>query len=227
MENEFPPNSHTKREARPERHVEKVPEKKELPARVTRSRVVLRKKPLWKKFLEAFRPEDNVGFVEYTILDVFVPSIKDAIADAGVGAIENALGTNSHGRRRRSGGGSGGYTSYNRMNGGSRGGRGRRERDRDDDDRGSRRRSRETSTYDQREAITDTRVEAEEILDNMYELISKYEVVTKRDLLSMLGEPHSFVDEDWGWYDLKGARIHKVRGSGYLIDLPRPEALDD
>lgn len=219
MDNEFPPNSHSRKDVRPERRSEKdVAEKKEV-VQVTKGKVRLRKKPLWKKFVEAFRPEDNRGFAEYTLLEVLVPSIKDAIADAGTSAIENALGTGPSRRYRRGGGGSG-YTSYNRMSSRSRGSR----RDRDDDDRPRRRERRSSS--DVPEAILDSRVEAEEVLDTMIELLSNYDVVTKRDLLGMLGEPHSFTDEDWGWTDLRGARIHRIGQHGYLLDLPRPEALD-
>lgn len=221
MENEFPPNSHVKKEARPERHPEKASEKTEV-ARVTRSKAILRKKPLYKKFLDAFRPEDNKGFAEYMLLDMLVPGIKDAVADAGTAAIENALGSGGgRNRRRHMGGGGSGYTSYNRM--GSARPRSRRDRDRDDDRRSSRHDDRGASNH--QEIIIDTRVEAEETLDGLFELISKYDVATMRDLLSMVGEPHSFTDEDWGWTDLRGARVHKVRG-GYLLDLPRPESLD-
>lgn len=215
MDNEFPPNSHSQKEARPSRNTERPSEKKEV-VRVTRGKAIQRKKPLHRKFFEAFRPEDGRGFVEVALLDVLVPGIKDAIANSATDAIENALGVGHVRSRRRSGGG--GYTSYSRM--GSA--RPRDRRDRDDDRRP---RHRDTSPADHREIVLDSRVEAEEVLDNMIELISKYETATVRDLLSLVGEPHSFTDEDWGWTDLRGARVHRVR-EGYLIDLPRPEPLD-
>jgi hypothetical protein len=217
MENEFPPNSHTRREPRPERKSEKsLPEKKQV-ARVTTGKATLRKRPLYKKFLDAFRPEDNVGFVEYTLLEVLVPGIKDAMADAVHGTIDNAFGTHGRSRhyRRR------GYTSYNRMSDARP--RSRRDRDRDRDDIRDRRAPRGPS--DHREIIVDSRVEAEEVVDSLIELASKYDAATMRDLLSLVGEPHNYTDEDWGWTDLRGTRIHRVR-DGYLIDLPRPEELD-
>lgn len=221
MENEFPPNSHTRKETRTERtRTEKVTPAKREVARVTKSKATLRKRPLYKKFLDAFRPEDNVGFVEYTLLEVLVPGIKDAMADAVHGTIDNALGTTSTRRRRR---GEGGYTSYNRM--GSARPRSRRDRDDDDDRRGSRRRESSRVADDVREVILDSRVEAEEVLDSLIELASKYESATMRDLLRLIGETPNPIHEDWGWYDLRGSRIHRV-GGGYLLDLPRPELLD-
>lgn len=217
MTNEFPSNSHSSREARQERDREKPSSEGKQVRQVTRSKAMLRKRPLWKKFLDAFRPEDNVGFVEYALLEVLAPGVKDAMMDTAHGAVDNAFG-NTRRRGRRDG-----YTSYNRM--GSARHRGRRERD--DDDRGDRRRGRapERRGSEPREIILDTRVEADEVLDSMFELISKYEVATMRDLLSLVGESHNYTDEDWGWSDLRGARIHKIR-DGYLLDLPRPEPLD-
>lgn len=70
-----------------------------------------------------------------------------------------------------------------------------------------------------------SRIECEMVLDQLIELISKYETATLRDLLTMVGENHSYTDEDWGWTDLRGGRVHRVR-DGYLLDLPRPEPLD-
>lgn len=221
MENEFPPNSHHTKESRRDRSAEKPSERKDV-QRVTRSKATIRKKPLRKRFVETFTGDGNKGVMEYVLLDVLVPGFKDIVADASTTAIERTLfGDVSDRGRRRSRGGSG-YTSYNRM--GSARPRDRRDRDRDrDDDRRERRTGRRSS--DIPEIILDTRVEADEVIDSLFELISKYEMATMRDLLSLVGEPHNTTDEDWGWTDLRGARIHKVR-DGYLLDLPRPEALD-
>lgn len=219
MENEFPPNNQTPREARPERRREKATSDKKEVTQITKGKVTLRKKPLHKKFMEAFRPEDNKGFVEYTLLEVLVPAFQDGIVDAGQEAIANMFGRShrGHGRGGRSGRGSG-YTSYNRM--GSA-----KARSRDDDDRRSSRRG-SLDSAELPEIILDSRVEADHILDTMIELISAYDVATVRDLKSMIGERHEFTDEDWGWSDLRGARVHHLGRHGYLLDLPRPEALD-
>lgn len=216
MENEFPPNSHTQRDARPSRPAKAPSEKKEV-KRVIAGKVIQRKKPLYRKFIDAFRPEDNKGFGEYILLDVLAPGIKDVVADSATTAIENALGVDrARGRRR----GGGGYTSYSGMSGA----RPRSSsRSREDDRRPGRREPAGPSNV--REIILETRAEAETVLDELIELMSKYDVATVRDLLSLLGVRHEFTDEDWGWTDLRGSRIHRV-GGGYLLDLPRPVALD-
>ena len=212
MENEFPPNSHARNDPRPVRGaVERKPEKKEV-VRVTKGKTIQRKKPLRKKFVEAFRPEDGSGFVEYTLLEILVPGIKGAIADATTTAIENALGVGGRGHTSRSRGR--GHVSYSRMSD---------PRDRRDDRRPPRRETRRSS--DVPEIILESRVEAELVIDQLFEQLSRYGVATMRDLLSMVGEPHNQIDEDWGWTDLRGSRAHRIR-EGYLIDLPRPEPLD-
>lgn len=216
MENEFPPNSHARKDDRPKRAIEGPKSEKREVQPIATGRVVLRKKPLRKKFVEAFRPEDGAGFTEHLVLDVIVPGIKSSIAsltggiaDSATMAVEDALGI---GRNRRRGG----YTEYNRMSSSHR--------SRDDDRRPSRRETR-PSDEDLREIIIESRVVANEVLDTMYEILSKYGSVSKRDLLGFLGEPHTYTDEDWGWTDLRGARVHSVR-EGYLLDLPRPRPLD-
>lgn len=221
MENEFPPNSHTRREPAAKRTVEKAPERREV-ARVTTNKVLRRKKPLRKRFAEAFTGDGNEGVFEYVVLGVLVPGIKDIAADTATTAIERALFGDTSAPRRR-GGSRGGYTSYSGMSAGRREPRSRgREPDREERPR-TRRGARGPSSHE--ELIVGTRAEANEILDSLFELISKYEVATMRDLLSLAGEPHTNTDEDWGWYDLRGARAHKIR-EGYLIDVPRPEPLD-
>jgi hypothetical protein len=222
MSEEFPSNSHAGREERRSRKSEKdEPRKKEI-QRVTKGQAIQRKKPLYKRFKETFTGDDQVGVFEYVMLDVLIPGIKDIVADVATTAIETSLfgGDVRPRSRRRHGRGGGGYTSYNRMS--DRRDSGRRDRDRDDDRR-DRRRDR---GHEQREYIVPTRHEADDVLDTMIECLSKYDSVSKRDLLSMIGEPHNFTDEDWGWTDLRGARVHRIGRDGYLIDLPRPEPLD-
>lgn len=222
MENEFPPNSHSEKEERPRRETQSASEKKDV-KRVTKSKATLRKKPLRKRFVETFAGDDNKGVFEYVLLDVLVPGFKDIVADASTTAIDRMLFGDVADRRSSRGRGRGrGHTSYNRMSEARP--RGGRDRDRDDDRGRGRGRGRRAAD-DVQEIIIDTRVEADEVIDSMFELLSKYETVTMRDLLSLVGEPHNPTHEDWGWYDLRGARIHKV-GGGYLLDLPRPEALD-
>ena len=156
MENEFPPNSHSQRDERRPRQAEKPSEKKDV-ARVTTGKVIQRKKPLRKRFAEAFTGDDHTSVIEYVFLEVLVDGVKDLVADVATTTIERALypGEPGGGHRRRHGS-RGGYTSYNRMSTSRRDPR---------DDRRSPRRERGRDSSDPGEWILDSRVEANEVLD--------------------------------------------------------------
>lgn len=219
MDSEFPGNSHRER---------KDPGPKAEQKRVDRvvaegRRVVRRKKPLGKRLSEAFVGGDARSVWSYVALDVLIPAARETIADAFTQGIERMIfGESSAGGRRpsrRPGGGS--YVSYNRYSGGSDRDRNRRDEPRHQMSRRGR------SSHDFDEIIVESRVEAEEIIDNLFELTSKFDCATVADLYDMVGIAGNFVDAKWGWTDLRGAGVTRLpRSGGYLLDLPRPEPLD-
>lgn len=71
------------------------------------------------------------------------------------------------------------------------------------------------------EIIFQTRGEAKAVLDSMYNILNDYEVVTISDLLIAVGEHPSHTDLKWGWEDLRGTTIDRVRG-GFILSLPNP-----
>lgn len=81
------------------------------------------------------------------------------------------------------------------------------------------------ANFDFGEIILETRVEAMEVIDQLYALLSRYPQVTVADLYDMLGQDSNYIERDWGWTDLSGADVVRVR-DGYLLDLPRPEPID-
>lgn len=71
----------------------------------------------------------------------------------------------------------------------------------------------------------DERAEAEEVIDRMFELVSRYGSVSVADMYELVGLASTHTDNKWGWTDLSGAGVSRIRG-GYLLDLPEPEPLD-
>jgi hypothetical protein len=59
----------------------------------------------------------------------------------------------------------------------------------------------------------------------MHDVIGEYGSVTVADLLEMVSLDSSFTDWKYGWTDLRGSSVKRVRG-GYLIVLPKPILLD-
>lgn len=210
---EFPSNSH---------RVRKSPEKEEIkPKNVTKvvtNPVVKQSAPLGRRFINTFFGGDAHGVVSYVIKDVLVPAAKDMIADAVTTGIERMIFGEARSSRHRSGfrsGSSGGYVSYNRFSSSS-------PLRREEDHRDISRKARGTHDFD--EIILATRVEAQEVIDRLFDLVSQYEAATVADLYELVGVSGQYTDEKWGWTDIRGAGITRVR-NGWLLDLPKPEQL--
>lgn len=204
----FPANSRkvkapvSKREEKPK--IEKVIE----------GEVVRRKKPLGKRIAETFGATDMKSVGGFVLIDVLVPAAKDMVADAISQGIERMLfgEVRSTSRRPHKQYSNNGYVSYNRYNSQSQ-------------QKQSIPSRRARASHDFDEIILETRVEAEEVIDRLFDLISKYESATVADLYELVGVQGSYTDDKWGWVDIRGAGITRIR-NGYLLDLPRPEPLD-
>ncbi len=187
--------------------------KKEI-TRVTTNEVVQRKKPLGRKVIESFTGDDIHSVGGYILMDVLLPAAKTAISDAVGQGIERLLFGDSRPRSSSTRIGGGGYTSYNRMHSSST---------RRDEPRTISRQAR--ATHDFGEVILQTRGEAEDVLDQLTALIEQYDIATVSDLYQLVGITGNFTDDQWGWADLRGARVVRVR-EGYLIEVPRPTPID-
>ena len=75
--------------------------------------------------------------------------------------------------------------------------------------------------HDFDEIILESRTEAEEVIDKLYEVISRYESATVADLYQLVGLSSSHTDYKWGWTDIRGAGVSRSR-DGYVLDLPEP-----
>ncbi|QPL14704.1 hypothetical protein SEA_SCHWARTZ33_59 [Gordonia phage Schwartz33] len=225
MDEQYPSNSNNKvqpskvaaqksaQKAQPEKAVKKV-------ERITVNEVVRRKKPLGKRFTENFMGGDAQSVGAYIVTDVLLPAAKDMVADAVSQGIEKMLFGEARTVRSRPAGnrGTGGATthvSYNRYSGNSQ--------TRPATPAAMSARARATHDFD--EIILSTRAEAEEVIDNLFTLVSDYDMATVSDLYGMVGQTGNYTDEKWGWTDLRGTSVTRVKG-GYLLDLPRPSFLD-
>ena len=94
-----------------------------------------------------------------------------------------------------------------------------RERPRLPDQNPYRRERRQTKDF-----IVVSREEADAVVEKMYDCINQYDVVSLADLLEILGEPSSHIDQKWGWTYLSNVKVTQRR-EGWLIDLPPVEAI--
>lgn len=66
---------------------------------------------------------------------------------------------------------------------------------------------------------------AEEILSRMYDDLGEYGCCTVLSLKGMLGHETVHTDEKYGWMELTGSRVRRVR-DGWLLELPPAIFLD-
>jgi hypothetical protein len=218
MATEFPSNRHKDKSEVVE------PEKKKVD-RVTQNEIVQRKKPVGKRLTETFIGGDARSVWAFVALDVLVPAAKDMLADAVSQGVERMIfgEAQSVGRRsgrRPSGGSHVPYQKYSSSGARRLGPPDERSRH----EIGMSRRARASHNFD--EIILATRIEADQVLERLLDLVDKYETATVADLYDLVGISGDYTDDKWGWFDLRGADIRRVR-EGYLLDLPRPEPLSD
>lgn len=208
MEN-FPGNNPEK-----QKRLEKQPEAKKVEPVVTGT-VQQRKKPLGKKFSETFVSGTAKGAGSYVLWEVLVPKARDMMADAGREAINRLI----YGDEARSVSSSSGFgrTNYNQaFKPGSK------LITQPDPRRPISQKARATHDFD--EIVLETRVEANAVLEGLYALLSQYGVATVGDLYDLCDISREFTNEKWGWTSLQGSGVAYVNG-GYLLNLPKPEAL--
>lgn len=193
-----------------------IPEKKV--EKVVTGKVKRQKQGLFKRFTKVFLEDDTKSVGDYIVHDVLIPAAKSLICDMiGWGGFAEMLLFGDRRRRRGQGSSLGrGTVSYGSFY--------------KTLDRNSLDRPRELSRsgrirHDFDEIILESRGEAEEVIAHLNDMIVDYGQATVSDLYDLVGITPSFTDEKYGWTDLRGSGVVRVRG-GYLLDLPRPQLLD-
>lgn len=201
-DDDYPSNSN-KEKTKPDKKVEKI----------VSGVVVKQKKGLGKRFSENFLGDDSKNVGTYVLYDVFIPAAKETIVEMVKSAIEMLMFGERRNRSRSSSGGS--YTSYGSYF---------KTPDRRPD--GRREISRQgRARHDFDEIMISDRGEAEKVLFHLYDLCEDYGMASVADFYDLVGIDSNFTDQKYGWTDLRGVTVERVRG-GYIIDLPRAKPLD-
>lgn len=209
-EPEFPPNSEASKKPPPRRGEKKVEP-------VVSGGVTRKKKSIRKQFSESFVAGDAKSASRVVVFDVLLPTAKDAVVEVGTQFLEKLMF--GEGRRRGARPPASGplgpipYQNYapgmvGRFQSGAQRALSNRARARHDFD----------------EIVLENRTEAEAVVDQLFELVDRYGHATVADLYDLLGVASAHTDNKWGWTDLAGASVSRVRG-GYLLDLPEPHPL--
>lgn len=210
-ESQFPSNSRHPKAGK----TDKAPEEDRKLEKVVSGTVVRQKKPLGRRFVETFvGGDDSAGVLNYILQEILVPAAKEMLSDAVSQGMDRTLWGDSRPRSSSHRGGSRGGGTVVNYNGISTG----RAGDRREDHRPS---SRSRSSVNFEQVVVQTRSQAHDVLEELFEGLSRYEAVTVADLLDLCGLETQHTDQKFGWTDLSGSRPVKVKG-GYMIDMPRP-----
>jgi hypothetical protein len=201
---EHAPNSHKYKEeqrAAAERKIETV----------VSGPVKVKKKSEISKFAgKIFSTEDMGDIRSYLVDDVLIPGVKNTILDIIIDGASRILG--GKGRRSSARGGSKiSYRDYYEqpVGGGSRTSTAPASRPRFDFD----------------EIIFPTRIDAENVRDQMDDVIQRYGFVTVGDMYDMADLPQPYTSQKYGWTSIVNSSVIPVR-DGYVIKLPKASPIE-
>ena len=211
MEN-YPPNTNLSKVG----DVDKPGPEKSEPVEVKRvvsGKVTRGKKPLGQRFKDLFFG-GSIETVWTSLRDeVLIPAAKDTITSFVSQGIERAVYGDRGGAPRRPGrtAAQNGYVNYQRYSSIRR-----------DEPRPTAQRT--SVPKHEGPFVLESRVEAEDVIDQIQQLVSEYGHASLAALYSSLGITPTFTDENWGWFDIRGFHVNRVSG-GYLLSYPNPEPL--
>ena len=185
---------------------------------ITSTDAEYRQRGLGRKVKDTFIGGTARGAVEYVVTDVVVPTVRDLLFESFQSGMERLIFGES--RIRRGSSPSGYPSTSNRPHVNYAG----MSSNHPTATRTLSQRSR--ARHDFGEIVIQDRREAADVLDVMYEELSRYGTVTVAFLYGLTGIQSSHADHKWGWTSLRGAKVATMRHGGYLLDLPQPEPLD-
>lgn len=171
--------------------------------KVVTGKVVTKKKSFLSKIIDELVSPDANSVGSYILRDVLIPNAKKVISDIITDGTDIILYGESRKGSRRSVADKVSYSSFSK-------------------DRGPSRYDRPASgiNYSYDNVILESRRDAEEVLDRMYEILESYQIVRVGDLMDLLGKSGLPTDNSYGWVSLHNAEIVRVR-DGYWLKMPR------
>lgn len=210
IKEEFPSNSHL---AKATGHADGSARKPLEP--IVTSKVSKKRRSIGNSITQTLFGNDTKSVLSYVLNDVLIPAAKSTIQEMVSGGIEMLLFGDSVDRSR----------SYRRSGNRNIINYGSFSRQRDvRSDRTSSTKFRSLSRGKYEDVVIEDRGEAEDVIENLIELIEQYGVATLADFYELVGIDSDFSDNKYGWDNLARASVNRVR-EGYVIDFPKPRPL--
>lgn len=225
---EFPSNSHNKSTGSGPRKTPRDAsgEKERVPLeKAVTGDVVQKKKGLQKRFKEVFLGADAKGTTTYIMVEVLVPAFRNMVFDAFQNGMQRFIYGDS-GRGGRFGPQGRGHTTYNSPV--SRGITSMMDRSRSTMLPGQPPRQSPLTAPgpDNRgDIILSSNEDAASVLSRLIEIVDQYQVASVADLHDLVGLPTTYIDNKWGWVDLRYSKVRQTR-DGFVLDLPPIEPID-
>jgi hypothetical protein len=222
---EFPGNAHAQQRITENKAPEPAKsEEASEPKKVINGKVTTRNKPLGTRLKNMFLNE-GAGFGEHLVENVVVPMIKDMalsivtqIGDGLRQGVEGALfGADRVRPRPRSTGYGPTRVNYNNISRSST----RRPEDRPPYRREAVRRSNRVE-----DVIVESREAGDMVIEELNAKIDDFGHCTVADFYSCVNIVPQSTDNDWGWSDIREARVHRLSPDEFVITMPRPRFLE-
>lgn len=186
-------------------------EDKRVANKVVTGDVKVKDKSEMQKIADTFIAEDVKNVKNYILSDVLVPVIKKAVSDIVTNGVNMILyGEPKKGSTKYDGNDI--QTSYRSYY--------------DEKNRDPRNAQTYGRLYSFKNVILATRIDAENVLDQMNAILNKYGSVTVADYYDLVGAPNVYTDYKYGWRDLRSAYIYRNNDDSYSLKLPKALPLD-
>lgn len=173
---------------------------------------IVKKKTGLRRFKEDFIESEISDVKESIFMDIVLPAIKNTISD-GIATFVDMMLFGDTGRSRGRQQPGRGRVSYNSMY--------------DSNPRNKIQTSRSSSRVrvgQIDDVILASRVDAERVVRYLQDYIDQYGLVPVSELYDAVGYDTSWTDHSYGWDDISGYSISRVR-DGFLLELPIPKPL--
>lgn len=201
----YKPNSNRYNELKAQQSIEEANSKKL--ESVVSGNVSIRKKTVLKKAIDTFFQKDIEDVKSYLIMDVLIPEIRDALYNLIMNGLDMML---YDGKRTRKSSSSNtmrvNYSAkYNNQS--------------TRPETSSSPRTKSGLNFD--DVVFDDRMDAEEVLNQMLNIIEQYDSVSVADFCELADIPVEYTDRKYGWTSLGAAEVKRISGGGYILKLPR------
>ena len=201
----YKPNSNRYNELKAQQSIEEANNKKL--ESVVSGNVSMRKKTTLKKVADIFFQKDINDVKSYLIMDVLIPEIRDALYNRVMNGLDMMLYNGKRTRKSSSNTMRVNYSAkYNNQTS-------------IPESSNSSPRTKSGLNFD--DVVFDDRMDAEEVLNQMLNIIEQYDSVSVADFCELAGIPGEYTDRKYGWTSLGAAEVKRISGGGYILKLPR------